>query len=1097
MKTLISYSKSVHRLGRVLAAIAMALWLSTAARAEENVVLSDSIRPLPLEATSRAALTPDETATVMEFMLPLKMRDVAGLQARVAKGEIVSRAEMIEKYFPLEQDYQIISRWLIQHGFKITRHDPNRLGITARGTTQRIATEMNVSFAKVTANGKTFISAASAPSLPASVAAPIVGITGLQPHLQKQVHSRVAVKKPLINNTAPFYPSEILKAYGASNLTVSGAGQTIAIVIDTPPKISDLTQFWTTTGVTQSLNNITFVQVVQGQNPSLSGEESLDTEWSSSIAPNAKVRVYVTTDLSDPNLDAAYMKIIADLPNVAGLNQVSLSYGGNELDTTNAQMNTDAQLFATLASAGVTVFASSGDNGSKPDPFRMPQISSPSNDPNVTAVGGTRLFLTSAGNVASETVWSGSGGGVSTYFSRPAWQTGSGVPAGSFRLNPDVSAPADPNTGALVIQNGSQQTVGGTSWSAPVWAGFCALINEARAKASQPPVGVLGAKVYPLIGTANFRDITSGNNGDYSAGAGYDLCTGIGTPNLANLIASLSGASSGGINAPTITGFTPASGPVGTTITITGTNFVGPLTVKFNGVVAQGIFTATQATYQVPAGATSGPISITTPNGTGSSNPFTVTSGDVSALPNLLPILLTGWSDKIIVATTIGTTLDARLTPADTLYMSFSAANIGAVAVTSAIAVEVDVDSVARKTVQLTNPFPANSTQSVYNINVGSLALGTHRISINIDPSNSLTEATKGDNIYVKTITILPPLPNATIVATAGTASAATATPAQITVSLNTAQEIAVVVNFTESGTAIDGADFTSLGTNVIIPAGQTSTTIPVNARYSSFATAPSRLIVTLATGSDYVVGTPSNASVTIQNVPPPLAAVSQPFAAPNPAIAGQSIQFNAAYSTATGETILYTWDFKDGTTQQGASVKHTYTQQGTYDVVVSVQDGLLAANAHVSVTVSAIPMTITSTALKFSFKNPRDSLLINGSLPMGAGYDPSGDSVTVTIGGYQGVFPLNSHGMSKGTGQSFALRGRSQFGVFTDSTLKFQLRLTNQDLFNALNPNPGFSTTVNNPHVVLPILFEFTSTAFTASPTLSYVTNGRTGSAK
>jgi hypothetical protein len=203
------------------------------ALAEDSIELPDSIRPLPLEAMARAALTPADVATTMDFLVPLKMRDMAGLQARVANGEIISRAELIEKYFPLQQDYQIVSNWLTQHGFTITQHDSNRLGILASGTATRITSEMNVSFAKVAANGATYVSAASAPRLPASVAAAILGINGLQPHLRKRVHSRVAVKQPMLNNAAPFYPSEILKAYGASSLTVSGAGQTIGIVIDT------------------------------------------------------------------------------------------------------------------------------------------------------------------------------------------------------------------------------------------------------------------------------------------------------------------------------------------------------------------------------------------------------------------------------------------------------------------------------------------------------------------------------------------------------------------------------------------------------------------------------------------------------------------------------------------------------------------------------------------------------------------------------------------------------------------------------------------------------------------------------------------------
>jgi kumamolisin len=122
------------------------------------------------------------------------------------------------------------------------------------------------------------------------------------------------------------------------------------------------------------------------------------------------------------------------------------------------------------------------------------------------------------------------------------WQTGNGEPNGNRRLVPDVSLAADPNTGALIFFQGQVQQIGGTSWSAPTWAGFCALINSARAQASKPPLGFLNPLIYPLNGTSSFRDITTGSNGprrQFDAGPGYDLVTGIGVPNVQALINAL------------------------------------------------------------------------------------------------------------------------------------------------------------------------------------------------------------------------------------------------------------------------------------------------------------------------------------------------------------------------------------------------------------------------------------------------------------------------------------------------------------------------------------------------------------------------------
>jgi kumamolisin len=142
------------------------------------------------------------------------------------------------------------------------------------------------------------------------------------------------------------------------------------------------------------------------------------------------------------------------------------------------------------------------------------------------------LTLDLAGAVTTEGGWVESGGGKSIYFSRPVWQTGTGI-AGNERLVPDVSLAAAPETGALIIFQGDTQQIGGTSWSAPTWAAFCALINEARTKAGKQPLPFLNPLIYPIMSSGAFRDIADGGrNGAYTAGVGFDLVTGIGVPNL-------------------------------------------------------------------------------------------------------------------------------------------------------------------------------------------------------------------------------------------------------------------------------------------------------------------------------------------------------------------------------------------------------------------------------------------------------------------------------------------------------------------------------------------------------------------------------------
>jgi kumamolisin len=113
------------------------------------------------------------------------------------------------------------------------------------------------------------------------------------------------------------------------------------------------------------------------------------------------------------------------------------------------------------------------------------------------------------------------------------------VPHGTKRLVPDVCAAADPNTGAFLVFHGHGIGIGGTSWSAPVWAGICALINEARKNAGKPMLPFLNPLLYPLLGTPAFRDITAGSNGAFHGTPGYDQVTGIGSPNVKELVQRL------------------------------------------------------------------------------------------------------------------------------------------------------------------------------------------------------------------------------------------------------------------------------------------------------------------------------------------------------------------------------------------------------------------------------------------------------------------------------------------------------------------------------------------------------------------------------
>ena len=353
---------------------------------------------------------------------------------------------------------------------------------------------------------------------------------------------------PDIANQPPYKVSEILKAYHADNLGVTGVGETIAILIDTVPKSSDLKGFWAGNSLPDLTKNVTQINVNHVHYPPRDIEETLDTEWTSGVAPGAKIRIYASGALDFVSLDKALDRIIEDLGSEPGLHQLSISLGLGETfmpGGASGEADTESGKFLRLQAGGVNIFVSTGDAGSNPQldghtsggpvAGRVPVVRS--------FRGRGRRHDLAARCRRPHRQRNRLGGGrrrrEGLFFDRPEWQQADHLAAGSKRVVPDVSLAADPDTGAYIYYQGATDQIGGTSWSAPVWAGFCALINEARSKKGKPSLPYLNPLIYPLGGTPAFNDITSGTNGAYTAGPGHDLVTGLGTPNVAELLKAL------------------------------------------------------------------------------------------------------------------------------------------------------------------------------------------------------------------------------------------------------------------------------------------------------------------------------------------------------------------------------------------------------------------------------------------------------------------------------------------------------------------------------------------------------------------------------
>jgi kumamolisin len=370
--------------------------------------------------------------------------------------------------------------------------------------------------------------------IPEELAGKVIAVLGLDNRPAAQPHFKTIIGA---NATQSYTPIEVARLYNFPT-GVTGSGQTIAIIeLDGGFTLSDVNSYFTSLGLTPPAISVV---LVDGQtntinrNAKADMEVALDIEVAGAVAPGANQVVYfaLNTDASFLN---AINKAIHATPTPTA---ISISWGGSETGPkgfTDASKTAFEQSFQDAANLGIVVTVATGDNGSfNGTTGLMAQF--PATAPHVLACGGTRLLSTGS-TITAETGWSGSGGGVSVFFNQPSYQSTVTIPArpagGAGRGIPDVAGDGDPDTGYKIRVKGSNQTVGGTSAVAPLWAGLVALYGQSMGRL----VGFLHPKIYQTsVMSVGFRDITSGNNdssgagGKYSCVVGWDAVTGLGSP---------------------------------------------------------------------------------------------------------------------------------------------------------------------------------------------------------------------------------------------------------------------------------------------------------------------------------------------------------------------------------------------------------------------------------------------------------------------------------------------------------------------------------------------------------------------------------------
>jgi kumamolisin len=349
-----------------------------------------------------------------------------------------------------------------------------------------------------------------------------------------------------VSTTQQFFsaytPDQLATAYDFAPLydkSIDGTGQKVALIELDRLRTPALQQF----DETFNLPNPTITQYyVGGKKFTLQNdaETNLDVEWLHALAPGAAIQIYYMKEQQAGV--AGWQSMATALRTAAANGATTISISLGTCGPSKGYKATSTEL-ASLVQSGVTVFVASGDNGDQPGPTRdcgpKTGVSYPASDPSVIAVGGTSLELNSDNTIASETAWDLSGGGVAKRFLRPAWQAAPGMPSDTYRWAPDVSFVADPDTGVSVYFHGNWYSIGGTSVGAPAWAAAWSLVRESLQQAGKT-VGAAQTVIYKVANSSSyataFHQITDGTNGKYVAGPGWNAVTGLGTPDVANLV---------------------------------------------------------------------------------------------------------------------------------------------------------------------------------------------------------------------------------------------------------------------------------------------------------------------------------------------------------------------------------------------------------------------------------------------------------------------------------------------------------------------------------------------------------------------------------
>jgi subtilase family serine protease len=547
---------------------------------EQRVALSGNRHPLANAQYDTGPVSPDFR---MERMLITLLPDAAQEDALIQLideqhdpespyyHQWLTPQQYGELFGVSETDAAQVARWLQAHGMEVEELSAGRRSIVFSGTAAQVESAFHTVIHTYKIGADIHHANASDPEIPKALSGVVAGIVSLHDFRSAPMHTGARIPTSEFTSGGSYYlaPADFATIYDLIPLyqqSISGGGQSVAIVARSNINIADVRQFRAAFDLPANDPQI----IVNGSNPGIlsSGEETeadLDVEWSGAVAKNAAIKFVVSksTNSSDGSYLSAQYIVSHNLAPV-----MSMSFGICEAALGSSGNRFINSLWQQAASEGITVIVSSGDSGaagcdsaSSSRATHGRAVNGLCSSPYSVCVGGTEFndashpslywstsnapgVQSSALSYIPETTWneSGSGGlwatggGVSTIYAKPAWQTGTGVLADGKRDVPDVSLASAGRDGYLIYQNGGLYVVGGTSAAAPSFAGVMALVvqNAAVRQGSSNPVLYSLAGKQRAGGAAIFHDITSGSNSvpgqaGFTATAGYDESTGLGS----------------------------------------------------------------------------------------------------------------------------------------------------------------------------------------------------------------------------------------------------------------------------------------------------------------------------------------------------------------------------------------------------------------------------------------------------------------------------------------------------------------------------------------------------------------------------------------